>query len=144
VLIDTLKQQHKELILYIRQVDVLLARGDEPRVRTALPALSLALRAHLALEVQRLYPGLLRAAEALRSELIQETVKLFAGNMRCITARLQDLLDRHEDRFHLEQFQAGWSHLTAVLAERFESTERTLYPLYELRVLGVPASELFA
>lgn len=64
MLVDTLKQQHQELILYIRQLDVLLERGDELRARAAIFTLSGVLRAHLALEDQHIYPALSRAAEA--------------------------------------------------------------------------------
>jgi hemerythrin-like domain-containing protein len=141
MLVDTLKQQHKELILYIRQMDVLLARGDETGARAVISTLSAALRTHLALEDQHIYPALTRAAEVRQSEWMQELAKLFAANMQRITTMLQDFLSRqHEASFHLEQFRADWSCLSAVLVRRIEAEERTLYPLYERRFLGVPAS----
>ena len=58
-----------------------------------------------------------------------------ANAMQRITEALRNFVSRHETDFHLERFRAGWRTLSDVLARRIESEERTLYPLYEQRVL---------
>ncbi|WP_224248406.1 hemerythrin domain-containing protein [Hyalangium gracile] len=134
MLIDTLRKQHQELIRLAGQMDDMLARGDEAGARGVLASLSQVLRAHLSLEDQEIYPGLIRAAQVSQDERMLETARTFASNMQRITESLRDFVSRHEASFHLERFRAGWGALSTVLASRIASEEKTLYPLYERRV----------
>lgn len=138
MLIDTLKKQHLELVRLVGQMDVMLGRGDEAGAREVLSSLGNVLRAHLALEDQEIYPGLIRAAEESRDDRMLETAKVFANNMQRITESLRDFFARHEASFHLDRFQTAWRTLSSVISARIESEEKTLYPLYERRV-GVRA-----
>ncbi|MFL5349310.1 MAG: hemerythrin domain-containing protein [Hyalangium sp.] len=134
MLIDTLRKQHQELVRLSKHMDATLERGDEAGARAALSSLSQALREHLKLEDQEIYPGLIRAAQEAGDEKMLETARLFASNMQRITDSLRDFMSRHEASFHLERFQKGWRTLSGVLSARIESEEKTLYPLYERRV----------
>jgi hemerythrin-like domain-containing protein len=134
LLTDTLRAQHQELVRLVQQMDAALEREDEAGARAVLASLGQALRTHLALEDQEIYPGLIRAAEVSNDEKMLESARLFANNMMRITEALQDFVSRHETDFHLERFRAGWRTLSDVLARRIESEEKTLYPLYEQRV----------
>lgn len=131
LLIDTLKQQHQELMWLIGQVGVALELGEKEGVLTALSSLCQALQAHVALEDQRLYPSLACAAETSEDSSMLETAYLFSSNMHRIIESLRDLLSRHQASFHMEQFRTYWNTLGPVLIRRLEAEERTLYPLHE-------------
>ncbi len=134
MLIPTLRQQHQELARLVEEMNAALERGEGAAVCSVLKSLSKALLAHLKLEDQEIYPGLVRAAEASGDAKMLETAKTFASNMQRITESMQDFLTRHQTELHLDRFRTGWSTLRGVLAKRIESEETTLYPLYEQRV----------
>ena len=79
--IDTLKQQHRELMQLIRQVDGALELPEAAGVLTALSSLCQALRAHVALEDQKLYPELACTAETREGAKMLETAYRFFSNM---------------------------------------------------------------
>jgi regulator of sigma D len=136
VLLDTLKQQHKELVRIIGQVNAALTFGDQARVLAALSSLCQSLRSHTALEAQRLYPGLACAADTSGDFKMLETAYDFSNNMKRITESLQDFLSRHETSFHLERFHTCWNTLSEVLVRRIEAEDQTIYLLYERCVLA--------
>ena len=130
-MVETLRQQHQELLRLIKQIDATVEHGEESEMLAALSSLAEPLLDHVALEDQELYFDLGCAAESSGDDTMLETVFRFFSDKQRIVESLKRLMSQHKADFHLERFQLRWNTLSAVLTRHIESEERTLYPLYE-------------
>jgi len=136
-LVQTLKAQHEAVQELTVELDEALERGDAAEATALLGKLKTALLAHLELEDQQLYPGLLQLAEAQRQDHLAQVAKMYAANMAFITGGVKRFLAQHERVTDTAAFRGEWRGILKVLQQRIHSEECTLYPLFE-RAVATP------
>lgn len=140
-LLTTLHAQHRAVATLAAEVSDAVAHGDCDGIQRSLHALRAALGAHLALEDAELYPALSRAAEQTGLALPTSIARTYEHNMTAISTALTAFLDSyHEQRWAqpnaLDEFRRDWALVSQLLADRINSEETTLYPLYASWVGG--------
>ncbi len=129
-LIAILHAQHEAIIRISERVTEATQRGDAPSVCRELDALAVALLAHLEVEDSHLYPALTRAAEQTQLEVPARVARTYEHNMQTISVALKAFIEKYSRTFELEDFRRDWALVSQLLADRIESEEATLYPLY--------------
>lgn len=130
-IIETLTLQHQEIARLEAQVDDAAAAGDTAKLRDLLTRLRRMLLAHLEVEDDRLYPGLIAAAQKTGAEIPIKIADTFAKNMQGVTIALKAFLDKYViSDLALADFRRDWPLVRRLLQDRIESEERHLYPLY--------------
>lgn len=129
-LIETLRIQHLEINRAVSRVSDAADRDDMPAVCAALDALAAGLLAHLAMEDAHLYPALTRAAEQTQLEVPARIARTYEHNMATISVALTAFLEKYSHAFVMAEFRRDWLLVSQLLADRIESEEATLYPLY--------------
>jgi hemerythrin-like domain-containing protein len=129
-LIETLQVQHAEIARRVQCVNDALNRGSMSDICVELDGLRAVLRTHLAMEDARLYPALTRAAEQTQLEVPAKVARTYEHNMQTISVAVEAFLERYGHAFSLDDFRRDWALVSQLLADRIESEEATLYPLY--------------
>lgn len=132
-LVQIFRRQHVEIVTLAGAVDAALFRTDLGAAREALERLGAALTAHLALEDRELYPSLRRARATGLLEVTTNVGEIFERNMESVSKALLAFLDEHRDLSDatVAKMQRDWSLVSRMLADRIDSEEEVLYPLYE-------------
>jgi hypothetical protein len=131
-LVATLKAQQRAVQKMVSQVDAALAHGDSRAISAALSELKSALRIHLDLEDNQLYPALSEAANKRRRDSVAGLVRTFTDNVSVVSATMHEFLRRWEGaELEMDAFRADWAEFVGVLTKRIDTAETRLYPLYE-------------
>jgi len=131
-LIDKLRADHAELLNVFMAIQASTTAGDLQQASAKLGEFRRALQAHLLTENVRLYVYLehMLATDKLSHDLMHD----FRSDMADIGKAVIDFLNKYRDlavRPDLaESFPAELATVGAVLTERIQREEDTLYPLY--------------
>lgn len=129
--IDVLKAQHRDLGALVAQINNHASTGDRALLANAVRRLKRELLAHLELEDSHLYPELVRAASDSRLPVPMEVANTYRRSMEAVSTALKAFFERYNASFELEDFQRDWPLVAQMLADRIESEETRLYPLYD-------------
>ncbi|MFL5321959.1 MAG: hemerythrin domain-containing protein [Myxococcaceae bacterium] len=131
-LTDTLSTQHRLLEQLAGEMHVALKANDAAKASEVLTKFRDALMAHLKLESASFYPPMLQLAGKPGNEAKLRTIQLFADNMKIIAGGLTTFFDRYVGKpLELNAFRNDWGTSLKILAQRIESEESTLHPLFE-------------
>ncbi|CAN5763554.1 hypothetical protein BH11MYX3_BH11MYX3_31890 [soil metagenome] len=130
-LIHTLHAQHAEIARIVVRIDDATARADVAAVCEQIDALSVALLAHLEVEDRQLYPALTQAAEHTQLEVPAKVARTYERNMQTISVAIKAFVEKYSHSFNLDDFRRDWPLVSQLLADRIQSEETTLYPLYQ-------------
>lgn len=132
------RDQHDRALAVAGQISALLnptaLRADASEVRQLLSQLAGALKVHLAMEDESLYPELARSADPK----VSATARRFQQEMGGIKSALEAYLGKWPSTGAIQQnpdaFIADTKNVLAALAKRIEKENKELYPLAETTV----------
>ncbi len=127
-LIDSLEQQHKEIIEKLEEIKVQTLSSNE-KMQKLYEAKNTFLR-HLSLEDAKLYPVLTKASE--RNSSLKRTLEIFAGEMKEITDKVVCFFDNLENlKLDKIDFAKEYGKFYALLKQRIRREENILYEEYK-------------
>ena len=131
-LVDILRVQHAELLHLVERVNEAVLRDSVGDITAGLAKLTSALLAYLAVEDERLYPALTRAAIESPQEMSSKIARTYEHNMETISVALRAFLETYSGAPNLDlcSFRRDGQLVSQLLADRIASEEKTLYPLY--------------
>ena len=126
-LVQHLKDDHKQIAKAFEEVKK-LGIGTKEGVEK-LNSVKALLLAHLKLEDVKLYPALRQAAE--KNAQLRSTVTIFAKDMELISKAALDFFDKYSKSQNTVEFARDFGSLFAVLSNRINREESTLYAEYQ-------------
>lgn len=137
-LVATLTAHHRAVEGLVGRIDSQIAAAQFVEASATLNGMRDALLGHLAMEDGQLYPQLVAAAERTGQAGLATVARTFATNMASISTGLIAFFTRYPDGASLQRptFAREWKSICAVLGDRIQQEESTLYPLHAKLMSG--------